>query len=265
MRTTILFFCLLLTVLSCKNDKPVESSVDYKEDNLEVTTSVYPENITKIMDAHGGLEAWKNVNTLVFGMEKPNGMEMTTTDLKTRKSLIETNTYNLGFDGQSVWLKENDEPYKGYDPAFYYNLMFYFYAMPFVLADDGITYTDADPLVFEGKSYPGIKISYGEGIGESPDDEYILYYNPETYQMEWLGYTVTYFSKEKSKKISFIKYNSWGKLAGLKLPKTIQWYKSEGMTVSEMRNEVKFTNTSASTVANKDEFYVMPEGGKLVE
>jgi len=27
--------------------------------------------------------------------------------------------------------------------------------------------------------------------------EYILYYNPDTYQMEWLGYTVTYFSKEK--------------------------------------------------------------------
>ena len=53
--------------------------------------------------------------------------------------------------------------------------MFYFYAMPFILADDGIIYEDVAALKFEGKSYPGIKISYESGVGESPEDEYILY------------------------------------------------------------------------------------------
>ena len=48
-------------------------------------------------------------------------------------------------------------------PKFYYNLMFYFYAMPFILADDGIVYEDVKPLDIEGKSYPGIKISYESG------------------------------------------------------------------------------------------------------
>ena len=71
-------------------------------------------------------------------------------------------------------MKSKDKTaYEG-NPKFYYNLMFYFYAMPFILADDGIKYTDAEPLVFEGKSYPGIKISYEAGVGESPEDEYVI-------------------------------------------------------------------------------------------
>ena len=73
-----------------------------------------------------------------------------------------------------------------------------FLTMPFVLADDGINYQDVEPLVFEGKTYPGIQISYESGVGESSEDEYKVYYDPETNKMTWLGYTVTYFSKEKS-------------------------------------------------------------------
>ena len=78
--------------------------------------------------------------------------------------------------------------------------------MPFVLADDGITYTNVEPLIVEGKEYPGIKISYEAEIGESPEDEYIMYYDADSNKMAWLGYTVTYFTKEKSKDWHFIKY-----------------------------------------------------------
>jgi len=83
---------------------------------------------------------------------------------------------------------ESDSTSNG-NPEFYYNVMFYFYAMPFVLADDGIIYGDIAPLEFEGTAYPGISISYKEGVGSSSKDEYFIYYNPETYQMaiKWLG------------------------------------------------------------------------------
>lgn len=135
--------------------------------------------------------------------------------------------YSMGFDGKEVWLTQEEEgAYKG-NPEFYHNLFFYFYAMPFVLADDGIIYGEAESIEFEGVKYPGIKISYEANIGTSPDDNYIIYYHPETYQMEWLAYTVTFRSKAPSDKYNLIKYGEWESSTGLVFPKEITWYKKD--------------------------------------
>ena len=105
------------------------------------------------------------------------GEEVHTVDLYSRKTVVNTPTYSLGFDGKEVWLHEEEKgAYKG-NPEFYYNLYFYFYAMPFVLADTGIIYEKVADLIFEGIKYPGYKISYEANIGTSPDDNYIVYYN----------------------------------------------------------------------------------------
>jgi len=194
MKNTTLLLLAIALFFSCKQEKKTN---DYSKDTLDVTTSIYPENISKIFNTHGGLELWNKVQTLAFTMPNPNGNEITTTNLKTRKSLIDMPNHKIGFDGKSVWLlKKDTTSYKG-NPKFYYNLFFYFYAMPFVLADDGITYKEAEPLTFEGKTYPGIHISYDSGIGASPEDEYILYYDSDTNKMAWLAYTVTFLLKRR--------------------------------------------------------------------
>lgn len=257
-----LFILVLLLIVSCKRQP--QDDVDYVEEKVEVVTSAYPENITKILNAHGGLEQWNKMLHLTFSIEKETVEEKTITDLKSRKSLIKTDAFSLGFDGEKVWLKDTDSLYKG-NPKFYYNLMFYFYAMPFVLADNGIIYEDVEPLIFSDKSYPGIKISYENGVGSSSEDEYILYYNPGTYQMEWLSYTVTFFSKEKSKKFSFINYSNWQELNGLILPETISWYKSENNKPTVKRNDVKFINVSISKKKESDDIFEKPENAEVVE
>lgn len=239
--------------------------MDYTDEQLDVTTSVYPESITKVFDAHGGVDTWNAMQSLVFTMKKPSGDEVTTTDLKNRTSLIEMPKHTIGFNGKDVWLTSKDTTaYKG-NPKFYYNLMFYFYAMPFVLADDGIMYEETTPLVFEGQTYPGIKIGYEAGIGESPEDEYILYYNPETYKMEWLGYTVTFFSKEKSKEFHFIKYSNWQTVNGLLLPETLTWYKYENNLPTEKRNDLKFTDVKLSKEKLDAFIFEIKEGATVVE
>jgi len=251
---------------ACKNSKTQKEAPNaYSEETLDVTTSIYPDNISKIFKAHGTLEAWNTFESLVFEIEKPEGNEKTTTALKNRESLIETPSYNIGYDGKEVWLQKKDTTtYKG-NAKFYYNLMFYFYAMPYVLADDGIIYTDVDPLEFEGQTYPGVKISYEAGVGESPEDEYIVYFNKETHQMEWLGYTVTYFSKEKSKDFHYIKYSDWQIIDGIKLPKTLEWYNYEDGKPTTKRNAMNFTNIllEKSKINVKD--FVRPENAEVVE
>jgi len=255
---------LLTTVLfiSCKQEE--KTNVPIKE-TIEVVTKTYPKNISKIFEAHGGLNNWNELQSLEFTMPKPNGDEITSTNLKSRESLIKMPSHTLGFDGKDVWLQKKDTTtYKG-NPRFYYNLMFYFYAMPFVLADDGIIYKDVKPLIFEDKEYPGILISYENGIGESPEDEYILYYNPETYKMEWLGYTVTYFSKEKSKEFHFIKYSNWQTIEELQLPKTLTWYNYENNLPTTKRNDVEFVNVTALKTKMDNSMFAKPEDAKVIE
>ena len=221
--------------------------------------------MTKIFDAHGGIDVWSSKENLIFEIEHPEGNEKTTTALKTRKSLIETEKFKIGFDGEKVWIKQDELVFKK-DPKFYYNLMSYFYAMPFILGDDGIIYKDVEPLVFDGITYPGIKISYDAGVGESPEDEYILYYDAKTYKMVWLGYTVTYFSKEKSKEFRFIKYSNWQTVEGLLLPETLTWYNTEdNKPTTPKLKKLKFTNVVLSKEKPSDALFEVPDGAKIVE
>lgn len=260
----IILFTLAISILACKNK--TTPTVDYSEESLDVTTSIYPENISKVFDAHGGLDKWNSMKNLSFTMEKPSGKEVTTVDLKTRAELIDMPTHIQGYDGSSIWIKEKgDNENDGSRAKFYRGLMMYFYAMPFIVSDDGIIYEDAKPLNFDGKTYPGILVSYEAGVGSSPDDQYIIYYDAETGQMQWLGYTVTFGKDGKSNDFHFIRYNNWQTVNGLVLPKSLDWYKYENNLPTEKRNTVEFTDVILSETAPDSAMFTMPEGGKMIE
>jgi hypothetical protein len=267
MKFKFLALMIVLVFASCKDNKTNKAveSTDYSETELDVTTSTYPEAITKVFTAHGGVDTWKEMQTLKFTIDKKSGKETITTDLYNRKAFVQMPKHTIGFDGQDVWLKKQDTTsFKG-NPKFYYNLMFYFYAMPFVLADDGIVYKEAKPLDFEGKTYPGIKISYQSGVGESPEDEYIVYYDSETNKMAWLGYTVTFFSKEKGKEFHFIKYSEWQNVNGVQLPKTLTWYNYKNNMPTTKRNDVEFSDVRLTEMKMKAKVFAKPEGAEVIK
>ncbi len=260
----LILLAIAFSVFACKNK--TTPTVDYSEENLDVTTSIYPENITKVFDAHGGLDKWNTMKTLSFTMEKPNGKEVTTVDLKTRAELIDMPTHIQGYDGSTIWIKEKgDNKNDGSRANFYRGLMMYFYAMPFIVGDDGIIYENAEPLIFEGKTYPGILISYEAGVGASPDDQYIIYYDAETGQMQWLGYTVTFGKGKKSKEFHFIKYSNWQTVEGLVLPETLTWYKYENNLPTEKRNDLQFTDIKLSKETADSSIFEAPAGATIIE
>lgn len=256
---------LFLAFLSCKETpKETKAEMPAPEMAAKIDTSKYPEALNKIFETHGGLANWRTKKTLAFELPKPNAREIHTVDLTTRKEKIETPVFSMGYDTENFWLVDEEKNYKG-DPIFYHNLMFYFYAMPFVLADDGINYSETENLEYEGVSYPGIRVSYDSGIGVSSKDEYFLYYNSETYQMAWLGYTVTYRSGEKSDRISLIRYNDWMTISDVVLPKSLAWQKYEDGEIKGIRNTLPFENVILNETAKEKTFFMMPENGKIVE
>lgn len=248
----IILTLLGLSLLACKesgntNLKTPESSEEISETSVTmIEKKDYPEGIAAIFDAHGTYATWNDMRALTFTLEKEPS-EVHQIDLKSRKVLITSNEYTIGFDGSDVWVNKEGK-YPADRARFYHNLYFYFYAMPFILGDNGINYTKAEDLVVEGVHYPGYKISYEANVGDSPDDNYFIYMHPEAKKMEWLGYTVTYGKEGPSDKVSFIKYTDWEESNGVLLPKKLTWYKvvdgkpTEPAGHTAMFSEVTITN-----------------------
>ncbi len=260
-KSTILV--LFLIVSACKQTPKAEKVEEPVTQEMTESKSNYPDAMVQVFDAHGGLEQWRKQRTLSYVLPRPELLETHTVDLWSRKDRIETEQFTMGFDGEQAWLLDTDEAYKG-DVGFYHNLMFYFYAMPFVLADDGIMYSEAEAIAYNGKSYPGMQIAYESGVGTSSKDEYYIHFDPETHQMAWLGYTVTYRSGESSDNVKWIRYDDWQEVNGILLPKSITWFKFEDGNLIEPRNTVTFEDVTLSGEARARTFYSKPEKGEYV-
>jgi len=142
------------------------------------STEGMPDDFVATLNVHGGLDNWKSFRQLGYAMPRGEGHETQLVDLYDRREYIKQpvsdggDPIEMGFDGENVWVTA-DTTYKG-NPMFYKNLMFYFYAMPWVLADPGIVYSPAEPITYDGVTYPGIMVGYDDGVGFSPKDNYRL-------------------------------------------------------------------------------------------
>lgn len=260
MKSTLLTLPLGLVLLlaSCSSSEEQKTMVvkDQKMEQTPMKTKEYPKALDYIFKAHGGMDTWNGMQTLSYDMDKGEETEHQLIDLKSRKVKIEQDKFTLGFDGNEVWVTKKDtNTYKG-DPRFYHNLYFYFFAMPFVLGDDGIQYEEAKALEVDGNTYPGLKIVYKDGVGDSSKDNYFLYYNPKTYQAEWLGYTVTYFDGKPSDKIHYLNFEHWNKVNGVLLPDVLTWYNIDEKTGEKTnRGSMKFTNIDINQSKKEEAFF----------
>lgn len=215
----------------------------------------YPAAFVRVVERHGGLETWNQQRQLSFNIDGEHHQ----VDLKSRRIRIdeEGGAPLIGFDRQEVWTTDSSRVERA---RFYHNLYFYFFAMPFVLADPGIRYDSVPSRTLLGKSYPGIKVAYGDSIGDSPDDNYILLFDPETRQMEWLMYTVTFGSSGPSDGYNLIHYAEWQDVSGLLLPTLLQWHHYQNDSVGAVRGEAVFSEISLSAQPLPDGLFEKPKG-----
>lgn len=163
--------------------------------------------VLRAINAHGGLEAWYSAPTSSFTWEYSNaGMNArfktrAVIDNQTRRAyhdILAIGTPDapepyegrFAWDGEQAWIYPADTP--TINPRFWALTGFYFQQIPFVLADPGLTYTVLPDEDIEGKPYDMVKISFGTGVGDSPDDNYILYVDKENDMVAAIRYTVTY-------------------------------------------------------------------------
>lgn len=249
-----LFYFILLAVLFIACQKTQNSSTEIATTPSVELPSHHSELLTKVFEAHGGYAQWNQMKSLSY----KKGGESTITNLENRKIRVEDSERVIGFDGNAVWIQP--DTIDASRARFYHNLYFYFYAMPFVVGDPGAYYEEVPSMVIKGKKYNGIKVSYNEGVGDASDDNYVLWIDPDSNQMEWLMYTVTYRSGEPSDNYRLINYLEWGSFNGLRLPTQIQWFHYDGDSVGAERGEpVLFADIEINESFPADSLFEMPE------
>ena len=257
-----LFLFPLVILLAC--EPSTKEQTDTSEIEIPKPSYEQPSHhisaLTKIMNAHGGMEQWKKMKSLSY----TKGDEKTITNLWNRHILVSTDEKSIGFDGKNVWV--TPETAAASRARFYHNLYFYFYAMPFVVGDQGAIYEEVSPMELEGKKYNGLKVSYKEGVGDTSDDNYIIWSDPATHRMEWLMYTVTYKSDEPSEDYRLIKYSDWKEFSGLTLLTKLQWYEFENGIVGKPKDKsTEFENISIGMEAPDESLFKMPQGAQVAE
>lgn len=254
--TALPLFCFVLTTpLSSEAETPLEKSYS----------------------AHGGLETWKKQGAVSYDMQwGPPGNEEKTIrdhqvfDLIDRNGKITAEDYTIVSNGDKVWYA--GENVAGGRPArFYLWTPFYFFALPFAFGDPGVNIESLGMKEFQAKNYEAVRVTYDSGVGDTPDDYYVAYIDPETGQLKLVYYIVTYEAlvKQRAGKPASehaMVYEQWQEVDGLNVPKMGAYYKwIDGDISGEPLGRMTVTNVAFSEDRPAPETFTKPEGAKLDE
>ncbi len=225
-------------------------------ETTEVILPKFPPTFEKGLQALGGLEKWQSYGTLTFSEVTETDTTKYTVDLANRHELIEKfGHYKVGFTAEDINIYPNKDSFPSENPRFLHNLRFYFFTIPFVTADPGAFQEELEPAEMGGKMYNRVKVTFGEGVGAAPKDQYILWYNPADNVLEFINYSVTYFNEGNAEKYNAIRYSNWKESGGLKFPGKMTSYKWENDALGEERYSQRFTAIAVSKDRPKPEIF----------
>ncbi len=252
MKTIVCVVAIVVGLVSCSapNQKQNQGESQSRE--------AFPEAFDQALKAHGGLEQWNAYGTLTFDEISGEDTVFHLIDLKNRNERMEKKgAYKIGFTQDTVVVYPTPDSFPAKNPRFYHNLRFYFFAIPFVTADAGAHQHSMPPAELQGVTYNRVKITFGDGVGIAPKDQYVLWFEQDTHRLKMINYSVTYFDESRAEQYNAIVYSQWQEVGGLIVPLEMTGYKWEDGQLGEERyrkytQNVRFAESrpSASVFTN---------------
>ncbi|MDR7131303.1 hypothetical protein J2X69_003664 [Algoriphagus sp. 4150] len=240
---------LLFSIVSCQSK--VEKSLP----------ELSPE-FTTILDAHGDWQKWYNSKAESYAMIHEGVMteENALINLDSRKIRLSNTEFEIGFDGSQTWISPSREAYKGKSVKFYHNLYFYFFNIPYVFTDQGVTVEKVADKSLNGKKYPTFQAKFDSSTGSSPKDQYFMLINPETNRLEYLLYNVTYFGDENPP-LSALKYEDYRNAGGVYFPRILTGYTFDNDSTGNLKYQVTFADALLLDEEFDSEIFKRPANG----
>ncbi len=248
MGKSIVFILGILTGLTCMTacESDAEASPPTSRPATTSRPTSPPESAglaQQVAAAHGGLGVAKGNLQARIRIEQggkvvlAGTMTMEPASARTRIDLQDGGT--LVFDGVDAWVSPPE--LKLPQARFHLRTWPYFLSAPWKLCDPGVTMTSGPKRKLKGVEYDTGKVTFASGVGDTPDDWYVVYCDPKSHQLKALAYIVTYGSSvEKANAEPHVAvYEECTAVDGLDIPSKLtfwNWNEEEGLTGESIGN-----------------------------
>ena len=223
--------------------------------------------VDAMIEGHGGFEAWSSAPTVSFECTfLPAGapsalVSREVIEQGTRRAYIDYpgSEMRVAWDGERAWSKEWSGPYP---PRLMALMNYYFLNLPWLTLDPGVFLGDPETarLWDDPTEYVTIKMTFGEGVGDTPDDYYVLYINPTTHLLKACRFIVTYAEilpdGVESTPDHILVYDEFETVDGLTVPTRCSIYELDQTPYASS----EIVNWSFSKPFDSSRM-IMPEGG----
>jgi len=168
------------------------------------------------------------------------------------------------YDGKNAYQSPSDAQIRGAR----FNLFTwpYFFSMPYKLTDPGTNWQKAEPDSLMGSAFKTQKLTFDEGVGDTPDDWYIVFADPENYRLKAASYIVTFFqSKQKAEEDPHaITYDKFKMVDGI--PIATDWRVYIWREDTGLGEQIEQATLSNIRFVNYDpEMFQKPDNSSVVE
>jgi len=259
--------------LAVAPDSWIEERVANAQERLNASPA--GQKIWASIEAHGGLNTWFANGPVSFhfdyqpleGGTRRNSFQVVDQwSVRTVQEVAANRAMKYGWDGENAW-SFPDTANVGVNPRFWSNTPFYFVALPFVLADEGVMLEELPAKEYKGVTYDLVKATYTDGTGDAPDDFYVIYIHPETKQMGGLRYIVSYpgfFPNGGNGPEKFMEILGVQTSNGITIPIGYNTYLFKENEVAEHITKIDVSEFGFKPDLKKD-FFNAPEGAKIQE
>lgn len=215
-----------------------------------------------LLDAHGDWSKWIQARAMSFSMIHETNLtqENYFINLDSRKIRLDGFNFSIGKDDTGTWVSPSRDAFGGQSIDFYHNLYFYFYSIPYVFTDPGITVSQVENKTLNGVSYKTLQAKMSPENGKSPNDQYFMLLNEETGRLEYLLYTVTYFGNPNPS-FTALRYEDYRNADGLVFPRYLTGFTIENDSTRGIRYQVSFADILLLNEPFDDSIFEKPEKG----
>lgn len=260
---------LAVAVMGCGG--PTETEPGAESENAAEQAAQEEERIASyvqaVEDAHG-LDAWSSQDAVSARIELTFGgnpaldgrMIFTPSMSKVR---LDQGEASVIWDGETAWVTPADAEFPR--ARFHVLTWPYFLAAPMKLRDPGTHLELLGAKQVETKLYDAARLTFDEDVGDTPEDWYIVYREPQTHRLEAMAYVVTYGTtpEEANEEPHAIVFSDFQDVEGVAIPTTWTfrlWSEDKRGVHGDPLGEAKLTDVKF--VTPDEETFAVPDDAR---
>lgn len=231
--------------------------------------------VWQAMEAHGGLANWYQLGPIRFHFNyqpldgstaRNTHQTIDTWRSKAQHRRVDFPNHFYGWDGKKAWVKP-DTLNMPYNVRFWSLTPYFFAAQPFVLGNEGTNLELLPEETYKDRLQDVVKVTFEDGVGDAPDDYYILYFDQETHQLGVIRYIVSYpgyFEKGKHLPEKFMALEGKQEVDNIIFPKAYKTYWWKNDSIGKHITNIDLSDISFDRTITNDYFNI-PEAARVLE